>query len=347
MRIIAAAHHGFAGVVIIRDQGDTRFLGFFGLMGEEDQRARHIIEQRVEMIVEQRQPMFHALMLAARAHRFIKRIVIRGPERRHIAAAEAADGFGIERGFAGGQQFDFGNGARRQLGFGIEATDGIEVFAEKIQPQRLFRAGWPEIDDAAAQREIARFAHGAGARITILRQKRDELVAIHAFAGLREEAGGCNRIFRRHALKGCVHRGHHDGGFALLGAAGECGQSCQPPAFDIRLGGNAVIGQAIPAGERQHGEFGIEEAQRLFHGSRMNTIGRDENHKPLAATRSLGGQIGIIAFRCAGDREAAFGARDVVQTFQVGFLREQSAFIWANTALSWAGGTGALSRNQS
>ena len=129
----------FAGLVIIPDQFQPRRLGFFRLMAQQHQTARQIIEQRVEMVVEQRQPMLHALGLAPGADAFIKRIVARRAEGRDIAGAKAADRRRIERRFAGGQQRNVRH--RRlfgKLGFGVEAADGVQGRAEEVQPQRLF-----------------------------------------------------------------------------------------------------------------------------------------------------------------------------------------------------------------
>ena len=48
-------------------------------------------------------------------------------------------------------------------------------------------SGRPQIDDAAAQREIARLAHRAGARIAVGGEERDQRVVIDILADLREE----------------------------------------------------------------------------------------------------------------------------------------------------------------
>ena len=178
-----------ARLVIIGDQFEPRGLRFFRLMAQHQQRARHEIEQRFELAVEQRQPMLHALRFAPRADGFIKRIVIGRTEGGDIAGAEAADGCRVQRHFAGGQHFDFLDLAFRQLRFRIEQADGIQPVAEEIEPQRLLAAGRPQIDDAAAQREIARLAHRAGADIAVAGEKRGQLFVIHELAGARCKAG--------------------------------------------------------------------------------------------------------------------------------------------------------------
>ncbi len=94
IRILAAKL--VAGVVAFADQFQPRRLGFLDLMAEHHQQARQIIEQRVEAVIEQWQPMLHALRLAAGADAFVQRIIPRWPEGRDIAGAKPADGIGAQ-----------------------------------------------------------------------------------------------------------------------------------------------------------------------------------------------------------------------------------------------------------
>ena len=67
--------------------------GVFGLRIEHERRVGEIVEQRVQLFVEQRQPVLHARIAAALADGLIERIVAaRRAEGRDIALAEAADG---------------------------------------------------------------------------------------------------------------------------------------------------------------------------------------------------------------------------------------------------------------
>src|SRR2546421_138940 len=68
-----------------------------GLRLDRNRRAVEIVEQRVHLFLEQRQPVFHAGVAAALGDGFIEVVVPRRrAERRHIAHAEAANGFGDE-----------------------------------------------------------------------------------------------------------------------------------------------------------------------------------------------------------------------------------------------------------
>jgi len=62
----------FARVVIILDQRKTFAGGVLDERVEDERRRPSIVEQRVELLVEQRQPMFEAWMAAAFADRLIK-----------------------------------------------------------------------------------------------------------------------------------------------------------------------------------------------------------------------------------------------------------------------------------
>src|SRR3546814_1550234 len=54
-----------AGLIVVADQFETRSLGFPDLTVQRNDSARHIVEDRFELLMEERQPVFHALMLAA------------------------------------------------------------------------------------------------------------------------------------------------------------------------------------------------------------------------------------------------------------------------------------------
>ena len=270
----------------------------------------------------------------------------RRTEGRNIAFAEQADGLAIERRLAGGQQFDSRNRIARQLGFGIEAADGFKPAAEKIQPQRRFLPRRPQIDDATAQRIIAGLPHRAGAGVAIAGEKHDQRIAVHIITRVCEETGLCNRVFRRHTLQHGVDGGDHHGRRTVLRAARKRGQCGEAAPFQIGFRRHPVVRQAIPRRERQHLKPGIKKPQRFFDRGGVHAIGGNEQHHLLAAARGLGRKIGVIPLRRAGQRKAAVGLGDVVQSFHVGFLRLHSAFMAAKIALSCSAGTGALPCSQ-
>ena len=82
---------GAARLVQVGDELQPRIPRLFGLGIEADKRARKIVEQHIETIVEQRQPMFHALVLTTGGDRLVKRIVARHrAEQLHVTLAKLA-----------------------------------------------------------------------------------------------------------------------------------------------------------------------------------------------------------------------------------------------------------------
>ena len=70
------------GVVIVLDLLEPLAGGIFVQRFEHDRRPRHVVEDRFHAAVEQRQPMLHAGMAPAFAHRLVQQIIRRRrPER--------------------------------------------------------------------------------------------------------------------------------------------------------------------------------------------------------------------------------------------------------------------------
>ena len=130
-----------ARLVIVRDLGEPLARGVLGQRLEHDRRARHIVEQRVEPVVEQRQPVLHAGMAAAFAHRLVEQVVRRRrAERRDIAGAEAPDGLGRELELGDRHEIERAQLVDGALGLRIEAADRLQRVAEEIEPHRLVHA---------------------------------------------------------------------------------------------------------------------------------------------------------------------------------------------------------------
>ena len=71
-----------ARLVVVGDLREPLARGVLGQRLEDHRRARHIVEQRVEPVVEQRQPVLHAGMAAAFAHRLVEQVVADRRRRR-------------------------------------------------------------------------------------------------------------------------------------------------------------------------------------------------------------------------------------------------------------------------
>ncbi len=238
--------------VIVGDLRETLARRLLDQRLQHDRRAGQIIEQGFELFGEQRQPMLEAGTSPALAHRLEERVTFRlAAELGDIAHAEALDRFVGELHFAGGDQFEFIDTARRALRLRIEGADRFQRVAEKIEPHRRARPRRVEIENAAAHGIFADIAHGRGADKSVgFQPARDLVHRPHIARGKRERLLG-DYLARRHALQECVDRGEHDAGIA----ARLC-KSCQrrhTARGDGCVGRYPVIRQAIPGRERQHG----------------------------------------------------------------------------------------------
>ncbi len=278
--IMLAVEELAAGLVVIRDQLQTRDFGFLHLMREEDQRARRVAEQRFEMVVEKRQPVLHALMLAPGADALIEHIVARrGAEGADVTGAETADGFRVQWSLRGGEKLDLGDLIGGELRLGIEFADRIERRAEEVEPQRFVHTRRPQVDNAAAQREIARLAHSRGLRVSVAHEERDQRLMLHRVADLRGEARLRDGRTRRHALERRVHRGDDDGGTVL--AACEGGERGEPFALDIRLGRNTVVGRQSHAGNGSTGKSGAKKASASCNACACASSAATKSSRPF------------------------------------------------------------------
>ena len=153
-----------ARLIIVGDLRQPLVRGFLGQRLDGDRRAVDIIEQRLQAVVEQRQPVLHAGGAAALAHRFVEHVVGRGgAEGRDIAGAEQPDGVGGELELGHRHEIERAQLVGGALRLRIEAADRFQRVAEEVEPHRLVHAGREQIDDAAAHRIVAGLAHGRGA----------------------------------------------------------------------------------------------------------------------------------------------------------------------------------------
>src|SRR5215813_14537517 len=81
-------------LVIVGDLTEPLAGGVLGQRLEYHRGTGYVIEQRIEPVMEQRQPMLHPAMAPAFAHCVVEEVVGRGSaEGRDVAEAEAPDRF--------------------------------------------------------------------------------------------------------------------------------------------------------------------------------------------------------------------------------------------------------------
>ena len=103
-------------------------------MVEADLGVGHVVEQRLQVLVEERQPVLHAGAAVAGADRLVERIVAGGAaEQLDVAAAEQALRRLAERDLADRHQRELLHGPQRALRLGVEGLDVLERVAEEVE----------------------------------------------------------------------------------------------------------------------------------------------------------------------------------------------------------------------
>ena len=223
------------GGVEIGDRFEPVTPRLIGLVIERYRRLRQVIEQRLQRLVVERQPMLHPGMAPPGADRFVERVVAADrAELLPIARAEAMDRRVVEQDLTDRAQHELVDGARRALGQRVEAAQAFQRVAEEIEADRLRRAGRVKVDDAAAHRELARLAHRVGADVAVVAEEALQPIERNAPAGPQSQHPPVEQAARRHPLHQRVDSGQHDKRRCFR-AAGEPGQRIDPAAGDLTL----------------------------------------------------------------------------------------------------------------
>ena len=230
----AAALQALAGGIVLGDQIEAAFENGIHLIVEDNHRTAQVVEQRVERSMEQGQPMLHAGVVAAFGDRRVEEIIAGdGTEQRAISRAEAGNRCIIEKHFAHWLDRARRTAPGRALGCGIEKANRLDLIAEKIQPQGLARAGRKQIDDAAADGEIATFRNRFSPRVAVPAEVARERGRITAAAFLEREDRSGKRAARRQALDDRSGTGQDDRRLAARLRILQVQQRFQAAANDI------------------------------------------------------------------------------------------------------------------
>ena len=154
-------------------------------MVEDDRRVRQIVEQRLQPLVEERQPVLHAGEAPALADRGIERVVARRrAEGLDVVAAEAADRLRRQRDLAHRLQRQTSCAGRWCAASRRRRRGSISsVSPKKSSRSASVGARREKVEDAAAHRELADVAHGRHALEAGILQPRDQRVHVDLVAG--------------------------------------------------------------------------------------------------------------------------------------------------------------------
>ncbi len=307
-RFIGCAAAGLIDGVFARLEiiGDLRETLVGGLLGERLDRNRtsfDVVEQGFEPFVKQRQPMLHAGMAAAFAHRLVKYVVrAGGAKSRDVAGAKQADRLRGELKLRHRHQVERTQFVGGALGLRIEAADRFQRVAEEIEPHRRVHAGREQVDDAAADGVIAGFAH---------RRCAVEAIELEPLgdAGHRQQIAGCSRerllandIALRHALQNGIHRRQQDRrGVAALDAR-EPRQRRHALRDNTGVRRHPIVGQAVPRWEFQHFDVRRKEAECARQHRHARAVTADHRHADRRRSRAGRNRAGEVG------NDEAFGA---------------------------------------
>ena len=260
-------------------------------MVEDEGRVGQIVEQRLQPVIEEGKPVLHAGKAAALADRGIERVVARGrAESLQIVAAETADALFRQRYLAHAFERDAVALAGGALRGDIEGADGFQRVAEEIEPQRLSASRREEIEDAAAHCVFADLAHRCDALEAVALQPPDQRVHVDPVAGAGGETLRRDRFHRRHALQERVGGGQDQAAMRAGPERRHGAHRLQPLRGNTGAGRNAVVRQAVPRRQFEHGKLGRGEGQRIHQRRQPLAVAGDEDQR--AVRRRLGRGFG-------------------------------------------------------
>ena len=267
-------------------------------MVEDHREPGAIVEQRVEFLVEQRQPVLHAGEALALADRGIERIrAQRRAEALDVIAAEPADRLLAQRDLGDRRQLEALELTDGALAGRIEGADRLQRVAEEVETHRLFLAGRKQVEDTAAHGEFAAFAHGRHPLEAAPLQGADDVLHGDAMARLGGNHLLGQHIRRRHLLQQRVGRRQDQRPVRRQAQRIDRRHRRQPPRRRVARRADAVIGQAVPGRQGQNRQIGRNEAQRVFQRGDPVAVAHDEDHRRLAAAQAhdVGEQERLVA----------------------------------------------------
>ncbi len=249
--------------------------------------ARQVVEQRRRGLEEQRQVVLDARRRVAAAHLAVDalalRVALEAPAKR---AAEPLDAWRRHGELPRRQQLDRGLGAERALRFGVEVADGLDLVAEKIEPERVFGAHGEDVHEPAAHGVLAGrhdLTHGmVGGTL----QARAQRVHVEALADVQHEALAGDVVARRQALHQVGDGDDDDAARELDGTV----QGEQAPRDDVGVRREDVVGQALPVGQRQDGDVaprGQVEGELVLEQLRLARVLGDDRQRATAGAGRL------------------------------------------------------------
>jgi hypothetical protein len=276
-----------------------------------------------------------------------------GAEELAPVGAEAADAFGVEGELADGVKLETGELVRRALGGWVEAADVLDFVAEEVEADGFAFAGRVDVDDAAADGELAGFADGFGAAVASADKEFGEELRVERGTFGDIQRGVAEGAARGDALEDGIRRGEDQAGFGRRGV-GEAGQGGGALGDEGGVGRNAVVGEAVPGWEADDLDVGGEEGDRVGEAGETGVVASNVENRAAMLGAAAGEEARVVAVGGApyggATSRAGFGTGTVGGG---GGAQGWVSFRWAwssmarSMGVSLSGGTGMRPRSQS
>ncbi len=153
----------------------------------------------------------------------------------------------------------------------LEVADLLDVVAPELHPQGVLLGRREDIQDAAADRELAALLDQLDARVRGRRQAVDDLFEVGALAGAQTDGIQLTQALDlrlEHGADGGDDDGDGPGGGVVLARVGEPAQHREAPADGVRARGEPLVRQRLPGRELHDGVVlaGRHEACLLYRG---------------------------------------------------------------------------------
>ena len=167
-----------------------------------------MIEKRGQPFLDQRQPVIHPRKPAPLRNRMIQRIARGGRAKGFaVTAAETLDALFIEQGLGCRKQCELLDTPHGALVGRIESPDALDLVTEKIEAKRMAFARRKQIDQTAANGELARIRHCVAANIAVGLKHLRQLVAVDSRARLQLRRKLADSKGSQRALRNRIDRG--------------------------------------------------------------------------------------------------------------------------------------------
>ena len=190
----------------------------------------------------------------------------------------------------------------------IENPDTLYLVAEEIDPNGGGCSRNEDIDDAAADGEVARIVHPIGPQISQRLEGVYECLRRHGFPDLCSGVTGADRGRSRNTLNERVHGRQHDlrSGRAVVAhhLPGQPNQGGHPRAAQRRTRRHPIIGEAVPSRDGDDLDLRPEERQRIAQTFDTHIVtGHMKDGRPV--DDSVRQDPRVKALRSPGNEDAA------------------------------------------